>query len=74
MKTTPFKTNIFDDNNIKENPLVYKVFYDYVTKDMSKVYGTDDPNELIVLDFIAGMTDNFAMRSLSDIFIPKLLV
>ncbi|MBN1507070.1 MAG: hypothetical protein JW955_09505 [Sedimentisphaerales bacterium] len=41
---------------------------------MSTVYQLDDPDELIVLDFIAGMTDSFAIRSVSDVFIPKMTV
>ncbi len=55
-------------------PLVYRVFQAFVDKDMRDVYNADDPDELIVLDFIAGMTDSFAIRSVSDVFIPKMTV
>jgi len=63
-------------NPERENsiPAVYRVFRDFVKKDMKDVYGPDAQNELIVLDFIAGMTDSFAMRSVSEIFIPKTIV
>jgi dGTPase len=53
---------------------VYKVFRDFVRRDMKDVYKPEDPDELIVLDFVAGMTDSFAIRSISDIFIPELTV
>lgn len=55
-------------------PLVYRVFQAFVCKDMKGVYRADDPDQLIVLDFIAGMTDSFAIRSVSDVFIPKMTV
>ncbi|MGB7581386.1 MAG: HD domain-containing protein [Sedimentisphaerales bacterium] len=60
-----------DDTSI---PQVYRTFRDFVARDMKGVYKPDDPNELIVLDFIAGMTDSFAIRSVSDVFIPKMTV
>ena len=74
-RTNRFVPHIYSD--LKKNgsiPKVYKIFQDFVTKDMKSVYSQNDPDELIVLDFIAGMTDNFAMRSLSDIFIPRMSV
>jgi dGTPase len=55
-------------------PAVYRILEQFVTTDMRDVYSADDPDELVVLDFIAGMTDSFAMRSVSDIFIPKMTV
>lgn len=55
-------------------PEVYRVLQSFVSRDMRNVYKSGDPDELIVLDFIAGMTDSFAMRSVSDIFIPKMTV
>jgi len=55
-------------------PMVYSVFQDFVTKDMKNSYSTDNSDQLIVLDFIAGMTDSFAMRSVAEIFIPKTTV
>jgi dGTPase len=55
-------------------PIVYQVFRAFVSKDMKDVYDASDPDELIVLDFIAGMTDSFAIRAVSDVFIPKMTV
>ena len=55
-------------------PAVYRFLRDFVSKDMKDVYSSEDPDELIVLDFIAGMTDSFAIRSVSDVFIPKMTV
>jgi dGTPase len=52
-------------------PTVYRVLQDFVLKDMKEVYSSKDSDELIILDFIAGMTDSFAIRSVSDVFIPK---
>jgi dGTPase len=54
-------------------PSVYKVFKDYLA-DMGKIYTATDPNELKVLDFIAGMTDTFAVRSFQELFEPKATV
>jgi dGTPase len=60
----------------KDDPIppVYRVFRQFVTEDMKTVYRAADPDELIVVDFIAGMTDSFAIRSVSDVFIPKMIV
>ncbi len=55
-------------------PVVYRFLESFVSKDMKDVYRPEDPDELIILDFIAGMTDSFAVRSISDVFIPKMLV
>jgi dGTPase len=58
----------------KENiPFVYKVFKEYLL-DMEQIYTRTDPDELKVLDFIAGMTDTFAVRSFQDLFEPKATV
>ena len=58
----------------KSNPIVYGVLRDFVIRDMKDVYCANDPDELIILDFIAGMTDSFAIRSVSDVFVPKTTV
>ena len=63
--------------NPKKNgsiPTVYRIFQDFVTTDMKDFYTPDVPNELIVLDFLAGMTDSFAIHSVAEIFIPKTTV
>jgi len=59
------------DNSI---PDVYRVLRLFVHDDMKGAYDPSDPDELIVLDFIAGMTDSFATRSIAEIFIPKTTV
>jgi dGTPase len=50
---------------------VFKVFKQFVMEDMGKAYSRQDPDSLIVLDFIAGMTDNFARSSYIELFVPK---
>lgn len=55
-------------------PLAYRILQQFVVEDMRNVYTVADPDELIVLDFVAGMTDSFAIRCISDIFIPKMMV
>jgi dGTPase len=72
-------TNRFSDGNTKRlnispNSEVYKIFKLFVQKDMKAVYTVDTPNGLIVLDFIAGMTDNFAVRSFQELFVPQPMV
>ena len=34
-------------------------------------YGPDESNALIALDFISGMTDNYVVRCLDELFVPK---
>ena len=58
----------------KSIPEVYRILQLFVCHDMKGVYRPEDPDELIILDFIAGMTDSFAIRSVSDVFIPKMTV
>lgn len=55
-------------------PLAYRILQQFVVEDMRNVYTTNDPDELIILDFVAGMTDSFAVRCVSDVFIPKMVV
>lgn len=61
-----------------QTPKVYKLIKDYCDeyyrKKETKIYSDDDPDELIVLDFIAGMTDSFAVRSFQELFVPKATV
>ena len=60
-------TKRFTENGDKAKLLratdVYKVLKQFVTEDMKGQYGDQDPDSLIVLDFIAGMTDNFAIST-----------
>lgn len=67
-----FKSDRYpEDHKDKSVPFVYRVLQQFVSSDMKDVYKPEDPDELIILDFIAGMTDSFAIRSVSDVFIPK---
>jgi dGTPase len=67
-----FKSDRYpEDHKDKSVPFVYRVLQQFVSSDMKEVYKPGDPDELIILDFIAGMTDSFAIRSVSDVFIPK---
>ena len=56
-----------------KTPDAYKIFAEYVN-DMRNIYEKSDPDELIVLDFIAGMTDSFVVRSFQELFIPQATV
>ena len=47
---------------------IYGVFEKFIKK---IDYSQADKNELIVLDFIAGMTDNYVVHCLDEIFVPK---
>lgn len=65
------KTSKFQDfQEDYKTTKVHKFFAEYV-KDMQGVYSDSDPDELVVLDFIAGMTDNFVVRSFQELFIPQ---
>lgn len=67
-------TKKFEDfPNDNKTPYVHKIFAEYV-KDMQDIYEGSDPDELIILDFIAGMTDSFVVRSFQELFIPQATV
>ena len=69
LKTDKFQN--FEKDN--KTPNVHKIFDEYV-KDMKDIYTNSDPDELVVLDFIAGMTDSFVVRSFQELFIPQATV
>ena len=73
-RTARFESDTYPSKESNSVPTVYRVFQNFVTRDMKDVYKAGVTDELIVLDFIAGMTDSFAIHSVSDIFIPKLMV
>ncbi len=62
------------DEDAEKDPAVYRILYEFVKKDMGKIYDALDPDELIILDFIAGMTDTFAVRSFLQLFVPQAMV
>ncbi len=60
----------FSDETQKDELEVVKIFRLFV-KDMKDMYDASTPDELIVLDFVAGMTDGFVLRSFEELFLPK---
>lgn len=66
------KSRRFQDMSIfPEHSPVYNVFKSFIEK---VGYNEEDKNEQIVIDFIAGFTDNFVINCLEDIFVPKYIV
>jgi dGTPase len=59
-----------DKSNLPEVS-VYDVLNDFINKIQ---YNDNDSNPLIVLDFISGMTDNYVLRCLEELFVPKSIV
>lgn len=71
------KSKRFTDSDFEispKTPAVHKFFSEFVLTDMRDVYKDSDPDELIVLDFVAGMTDGFVVRSFQELFIPQAAV
>ena len=68
-------TGRFKDHTLATNaPQVYKflkAYCDEYCNNGASIYSKDDPDGLIALDFIAGMTDTFAVRSFEELFVPK---
>ncbi|MCK5564450.1 MAG: HD domain-containing protein [Planctomycetes bacterium] len=74
LKEVYLKTDKFQDfEKDNKTPCVHKIFAEYV-EDMRGIYEKSDPDELVVLDFIAGMTDSFVVRSFQELFIPQATV
>lgn len=64
-----YKTKRLTANKGKlPNATIYNVLKKFIAK---IGYTKNEPNELIVLDFIAGMTDNYVIHCLDEIFVPK---
>lgn len=63
-------------NRLKsEEDLPKASVYDTLKIFIQKVgYSDEDPNALIVLDFISGMTDNYVIKCLDELFVPKHIV
>lgn len=63
---TNLMRNSADPEMLKDNEIkVYNQFYKYI-RDIG--YGPDEPREQMVADFIAGMTDNYAVKCFDEIF------
>ena len=73
MSTMRF-TEIGDKTKLLRQTDVYKVLKQFVTEDMKGQYREQDPDSLIVLDFIAGMTDNFAVSAYIELSVPQAAV
>ncbi len=58
-------------SKVLSDTFVYNVLKQFVIEDMDRAYSDRDPDSLIVLDFIAGMTDNFARNSYLELFVPQ---
>ena len=71
--TKRFKENEKLKDRLK-NTTVFRVFEKFLVEDMDNCYNQWDPDSLILLDFIAGMTDNFAVRSFQELFVPQATV
>ena len=56
------------DRHLLPDANIYSVLERFVEK---IGYTEDDSDELIILDFIAGMTDNYVVNCLDEIFVPK---
>ena len=64
------KTNRFKNDSSLNIPVVY-LFKNFVKK---RKYSDSEKNEIIVLDFISGMTDNYVLKSINELFVPKYIV
>lgn len=65
------KSERFREKGILPDLDVYKTFKEFI-KDVC--YREEEKNEQIVFDFISGMTDNYVIRCIDEIFIPKAIV
>lgn len=74
MTSTRRFTEIGDKTKLLRQTDVYKVLKQFVTEDMKGQYREQDPDSLIVLDFIAGMTDNFAVSAYIELSVPQAAV
>jgi dGTP triphosphohydrolase len=67
-------TEIGEKTKLLRQTDVYKILKQFVTEDMKGQYSQQDPDSLIVLDFIAGMTDNFAVSAYIELSVPQAAV
>ena len=56
------------DRDVLPDADVYAVLEAFMNKVQ---YAAEEPDALIVLDFIAGMTDNYVIKCLDQLFVPK---
>ncbi len=60
-----------DDKLNKLNIPVIGYLKDFIDK---VSYSMSDNNEIIILDFISGMTDNYVLECVNELFIPKFII
>jgi dGTPase len=63
------KTNRFEEKYPKIP--IFEEFKRYIGK---VGYSNDEKDEIIVLDFIAGMTDNYVIECINELFMPKAII
>lgn len=71
--------NIYSNQNVKrefvKSERVLEFLFEYFTKHTEKIpdfyFKRNDPIDRIVADFIAGMTDTFAINTFEKLFIPQ---
>lgn len=73
MKTLEVTDRFNNDSQVKRlsGIFIYKTFEDFVK---AMRYKKEDSNARITVDFISGFTDNFVIRALNEIFVPKSIV
>ncbi|MFC1771375.1 HD domain-containing protein [Candidatus Margulisiibacteriota bacterium] len=65
---------IQNTNRFKESSLNIPVIQ-FLKKFVNKIkYSDNEKNEIIVLDFISGMTDNYVLECINELFVPKYIV
>jgi len=62
-----FKRYLEDLQAGKRESAIYREFLD----DMAKAYSESNPKQRIVVDFIAGMTDDFFNNQYNELFVPQ---
>ena len=59
------------DRGLDEHRDCYRVLAEFIER---VKYDDDVPEAQISIDFVAGMTDNFASRTFTDLFVPTPIV
>ncbi len=63
------RTKRFTDSSL--NIPVVQLLKEFINKIK---YPDDEKNEIIVLDFISGMTDNYVIECINELFVPKYII
>ena len=70
--TDDYKTsNGFTDSVDPKEPNVHQTLKEFIE---SVEYSKGTPKEQIIIDFIAGMTDNYVNRVIGELFMPQAIV